>query len=121
MQPGEPARAWFGDDAAPTVFQWHEEAFALPPGALALAGNAACPHQAFAFGRHLAMQFHIELDEEKLRRWATLDTPAFRALQQRHATTVQGGAAMCAALAQWLPRQQALAERIYTRWLGAAR
>ncbi len=117
LRPGDAARAWFGDDDTPTVFQWHEEAFALPQGATALACSAACPHQAFAIGRHLAMQFHVELDEEKLRRWVALDTPAFRALQQRH-PTVQGGAAMCAALPARLKAQQALADRIYARWLG---
>jgi hypothetical protein len=38
------------------------------------------------------MQFHLEVDDEKLRRWSMLDSDAYRDLQQRHAT-VQGGAA----------------------------
>lgn len=115
------ARDWFGQpDAVPMVFQWHEEAFDLPRGARLLAGSAACPHQAFAIGRHLALQFHVELDEAKLRRWAALDTPQFRAQQQRHAT-VQSGAAMLAALPRWLEQQQALAERLYGRWLDPVR
>lgn len=120
LEPGATARDWFGDDPAPTVFQWHEEAFDLPAGAAGLATSPACPHQAFAVGPHLAMQFHVELDEEKLRRWATLDTPQYHALQRRHAT-VHSGAAMCADLARWLPRQQALADRIYARWLARPR
>jgi GMP synthase-like glutamine amidotransferase len=113
------ARDWFGDGEEPTVFQWHEEAFALPPGAVALAGSAACAHQAFAIGPHLAMQFHVEVDEEKLLRWSTLDTPAYHALQRRHAT-VQGGACMRQAMRRHLPAQQALADRIYARWWAAA-
>ena len=52
---GQPAAAdWFGDevlgDDAPPVFQWHDEAFSLPPAATRLAGNAACVNQAFALG-----------------------------------------------------------------------
>ncbi len=116
LQPGETARAWFGDAPAPTVFQWHEEAFELPAGAVPLADSPACACQAFALGPHLAMQFHVEVDAEKLRRWAALDSPQFRALQQRH-TSVQRGEAMCAALSRWLPLQQALADRVYARWL----
>jgi hypothetical protein len=66
------------------------------------------------------MQFHVEVDEEKLRRWATLDTPAYRRLQQRF-DTVQSGPQICAALARHLRPQQALADRIYGRWLAGAR
>jgi len=120
LQPVEAARAWFGDEAQPMVFQWHEEAFELPFGATRLAGSEACPQQAFAIGLHLAIQFHVELDEEKLRRWAALDTPQFRALQQRHAS-VHGGTAMCADLPRRLPQQQALADRLYARWLAPLR
>ena len=115
----DPARAWFGQRRRATVFQWHFEAFELPPGATLLAASAACPHQAFAIGPHLGMQFHIEVDEEKLRRWATLDTPAYRAQQQRHAS-VHGGERMVAEMAQWLPLQQAAADRVYARWMAAA-
>ena len=110
------ARDWFGEGDIGPVFQWHEEAFELPPGATPLAGSDACTHQAFAIGPHLAMQFHVEVDEEKLRRWSMLDSAAYRSLQQRHAT-VHSGAAMREAMALHLPVQQALADRIYARWL----
>lgn len=113
------AQAWFGDAPTLTVFQWHEEAFALPVGAAALAGNAACTYQAFAIGPHLAMQFHVEVDEEKLTRWSMLDTAAYRAQQQRH-TTVQGGRTLREAMPRHLPAQQALADRIYARWWSRA-
>jgi GMP synthase-like glutamine amidotransferase len=64
------ARAWFGQRRRATVFQWHFEAFELPPGATLLAASAACPHQAFAIGPHLGMQFHIEVDAEKVLHWS---------------------------------------------------
>jgi len=112
-------RDWFGDADRITVFQWHEEAFELPPGAIRLAGNAACHHQAFAIGPHLAMQFHVEVDEEKLRRWSLLDAEAYRAQQRQHAT-VHSGATMREAIAVHLPSQQALADRVYARWWAAA-
>ena len=113
------ARTWFGEADALTVFQWHEEAFALPAGATSLAGNATCTHQAFAVGPHLAMQFHVEVDEEKLTRWSMLDTPAYQAQQRRHAT-VQSGPDMCRAMPLHLPAQRALADRIYAHWWAMA-
>jgi GMP synthase-like glutamine amidotransferase len=109
------AQRWLGDAGQRRVYHWHEEAFELPAGAVALAGSAACTHQAFAIGPHLAMQFHIEIDEPKLRRWAESDTPAYRDAQRRHAS-VQSGARMCAELPLHLPAHQALADRIYARW-----
>jgi GMP synthase-like glutamine amidotransferase len=99
------------------VFQWHEEAFDLPAGAAALATSQVCTHQAFAIGPHLAMQFHVEVDEDKLHRWSMLESEAYQALQQRH-TTVQSGAVMRDLMAAHLPGQQALADRIYERWLA---
>ena len=111
------ARQWFGEDAPGPVFQWHEEAFDLPAGATRLARSAACPNQAFAIGPHLAMQFHLEVDEDKLRRWSMLDSEAYRLMQQRHAT-VHSGPAMREAMAAHLPAQQALADRVYARWLA---
>lgn len=43
------------------VFQWHEDTFALPEGAVNLLTNATCANQAFAKGdRLLGLQFHPE-------------------------------------------------------------
>jgi GMP synthase (glutamine-hydrolysing) len=117
LHDGAATRHWFGDGPLGPVLQWHEEAFALPPGATLLASSPSCRHQAFAIGPHLAMQFHVEVDEEKLHRWSQLDSDAFRALQQRHAT-VHSGARMREDLAEYLPAQQALSDRVYSRWLA---
>ena len=44
------------------AFQWHEDTFDLPTGAVSLARSAACANQAFAVGdRVLAVQFHPEM------------------------------------------------------------
>lgn len=118
LQPLTSAREWFGAAPSLTVFQWHEEAFSLPAGAVSLAGNLACAHQAFAIGPHLGMQFHIEVDEEKLRLWARSEHPGYRSQQLRHAT-VHDGARICDELSSFLPAHQAVADRIYARWLAA--
>lgn len=113
------AVAWFGAPGPRTVFQWHFDAFELPPGAQCLAGSAACPQQAFALGPHLAMQFHIEVDEEKLGRWVLDDGERYRMALRDHAS-VQAPGAMRAGVRRHLHAHQALADRLYRRWLGAA-
>lgn len=119
-EPHPAGRAWFGAVDEPTVFQWHAEAFALPQGAERLAGSAACPNQAFAIGPHLAMQFHVELDADKLARWSASRDPAYLRLQREHPATVQSGEAMRAQARSALAAQQALAARLYGRWIRAA-
>jgi GMP synthase-like glutamine amidotransferase len=112
------AHAWLGGPGVRTVYHWHSESFGLPPGAERLAGNDACPNQAFAIGRHLAMQFHVELDEFKLAAWSASVDPAYVRQTHEHPGTVQTGAAMRAGARAALPAQQCMADRLYRRWLG---
>lgn len=111
------AHDWFGPDNELTVYHWHQESFALPQGAELLASSDACPNQAFALGRNLAMQFHVELDQHKLAAWSASVDPSFMRMQ-REVATVQPGASMREQADAALPAQQRLADRLYRRWLG---
>ena len=112
------AADWFGQGQAWPVFQWHYQTFALPDGAVRLAGNAACANQAFSFGPHLATQFHAEVDAEKLARWH-LEAPA-EAAERGPQPGVQDEAAMRRDTERWLADSQRVADSIYTRWLALA-
>jgi len=114
-----PARDWFGEAPSHTVMHWHYESFGLPVGAQWLASSPACPHQAFCVGPHLAMQFHIEIDAAKLGRWLDHGDPLWAPAQKRHAS-VQDAQTMRMLLPQHLAAHHRLADRLYTRWIGAA-
>ncbi len=56
--------------ASLSVFQWHEDTFAIPKGALHLAESQTCLNQAFRFGRNAyGLQFHVEVTPEMLESW----------------------------------------------------
>ena len=63
------AREWFGALDAFESFHWHGETFSIPPGGTRVLGNAHCANQAFALGKHLGMQCHVEMTEELIRSW----------------------------------------------------
>jgi GMP synthase (glutamine-hydrolysing) len=49
---------------------WHGDTFALPEGAVRLAGNAAYANQAFRFGgRAYGLQFHVEVTASLVAHW----------------------------------------------------
>jgi GMP synthase (glutamine-hydrolysing) len=114
------AREWFGEYAGTTrdAFEWHYETFSLPSSAQLLAGNEVCAHQAFAIDTLLAMQFHIEVDYEKLTTWAATSNDELMPL--RSLDTVQLGAEFLEQSVRKLPGSHALADRIYSRFLTLA-
>ncbi|MFN3548788.1 MAG: type 1 glutamine amidotransferase [Mesorhizobium sp.] len=53
------------------IFQWHDDTFTLPKGAVRLAGNEVAENQAFRIGRAAyGIQFHFEADTSLVRRWS---------------------------------------------------
>jgi GMP synthase-like glutamine amidotransferase len=65
------------------TFQWHgAEVFQLPAGGEVLAKNAACPVQAFRWGRHAyGLQYHVEIGATTVREWS--DIAEYRASLER--------------------------------------
>jgi GMP synthase (glutamine-hydrolysing) len=111
------AREWFGDFAGTErdALQWHYDTFAVPQGATLLASNDACAHQAFVVNNVLAMQFHIEIDRNKLASWARNGKSELSALQNQ--PYVQQARSMAADIPKRMPASQALADRIYASFI----
>lgn len=52
------------------IFQWHDDTFTLPEGAVRLAANDATQNQAFRVHRAAyGIQFHFEADRPLVRKW----------------------------------------------------
>lgn len=107
---------WFGDNPTSTVIHWHYESFTIPTGATKLAWSEACPNQAWALGPHLAMQFHIEIDQGKVQEWVEDSDPKWAAAQCQY-TSVQSKHEILAGIDQYLDQHQTTARHIYATWL----
>jgi GMP synthase-like glutamine amidotransferase len=67
-----PEYGGLASSAIPCV-HWHQDTFALPPGATHLATTPRYPNQAFRVGERVyGLQFHVEVDRSLARSWATL-------------------------------------------------
>lgn len=109
------AQHWFGNVASFQGFHWHGETFSLPPGATHLLSSQFCVNQAFALGKHLAFQCHIEMTTDMVREWCEVG-----AEELATAARSPGVQQTPAILLDLEPRVQALnrvAAAVYAVWL----
>jgi GMP synthase (glutamine-hydrolysing) len=64
---------FLGFDRDFIAFQWHEDAFDLPPGATLLADSSRDSYQAFRSGNSYGLQFHPEVDPGVVGSWIAMD------------------------------------------------
>ncbi len=108
------ARDWFnGLQTGFEVFHWHGETFSIPPGATHLLKSDACAHQAFAIGKSLALQCHVEMLPKMIHDWSTV----MREEIQHPCATVQSLDQMTVDMDQRIQRLHHVADIIYARWL----
>jgi GMP synthase-like glutamine amidotransferase len=108
------ARDWFGGQGRFEVFHWHGETFTLPPGAVRILSSPYCENQAFALGKHLGMQCHVEMTEEMVRTWGEGGRDEIEGA--RSSPAVQTVDQMREDLARRVKALNAVAEKIYRRW-----
>lgn len=107
---------WFGDDPTNKVMHWHYDSFNIPNGAASLASSPACPNQAFSIGPHLAMQFHIEIDVEKIDVWLSEDDDQWQPAQKKY-QSVQNADEILAGIPEYLSKHKSTADKVYTKWI----
>ncbi len=106
--------AWFGDLREFESFHWHGETFGIPNGAELILWSELCAHQAYALGKHLGMQCHVEMTAEMVRSWC--DSGASEIANSR-SPGVQTPEVMQVDLEAKIARLSAAADRVYTRWI----
>ena len=111
----EVSREWLGELPAFETFQWHGEAFTIPPGATRVLENAHCANQGFALGKHFGMQCHVEMTDELIRSW--LATGADEIQASRASPAVQAPEEITRETDRRLAALHEVANRIYDRWL----
>jgi len=109
------ARNWFGPIRNFQAFHWHGETFSLPQGTTHLLSSAFCANQAWAIGKHLALQCHIEMTDDMVATWCAVGadevadnhtSPAVQALDEMQRQTNDN-----------LPRLNNVAKQLYSCWI----
>lgn len=109
------AHDWFGELREFLAFHWHGETFGLPAGAVHVLESEHCAAQAFVLGSHLGMQCHVEMTEAMIRSWCVSGAAE---IATHPGPSVQPAAAMQADLAERLGALNAVADRLYQRWIA---
>ncbi|MEZ0231713.1 MAG: type 1 glutamine amidotransferase [Methylophilaceae bacterium] len=73
------ASEWFGTLDKFQGFHWHGETFGLPDQAVHLLASQYCKNQAYALGKHIAFQCHIEMTEKMVQTWCEIGLDEIRA------------------------------------------
>lgn len=116
---GAESADWFGSATGFEVFHWHGETFALPVGAKLLLVSSHCRHQAYALGKHLVLQCHVEMTADMVRDWCAAGMQELAS--ETGNAAVQRADEMQRDLPQRINKLNALADRIYGRWIQGLR
>ncbi|MDH4133642.1 MAG: type 1 glutamine amidotransferase [Gammaproteobacteria bacterium] len=114
------AEKWFtGLPSRFEVFHWHGETFSIPPGATHILKSLHCRHQAFALGKCIGLQCHIEMTAEMVRRWAHDGASEIDAAGP--VMSVQRPAQMQLRLEHRVAALHRVADAVYTQWIKGLR
>ena len=111
------AKNWFGNLREFEAFHWHGETFSIPPDAQNIASSEYCANQAFSLGRHLAMQYHVEMTPQLIRAWCDDWHKEVISLSAR-TKSVQSPEEILRDLDARTQRLNGVARSLYERWLS---
>ena len=112
------ANPWFGRRDRFLTFQWHYDIFGLPVGATRVLTNAFNPEQAFALGRHVGFQCHIEMTRGMVESWAASGGDE---LPPRSTGAVQSKADLFEDVDARLAALSRVADDVYGQWARGLR
>lgn len=109
------AKTWFGELEHIQAFHWHGETFNLPSGATHLLSSKYCSNQAYAIGKHLALQCHVEMTTAMIKNWC--DIGGSEILENIHSGGVQSVEKIERLTMQNLLSLRACARQLYSQWI----
>ena len=109
------AHEWFGDIRSFDSFHWHGETFSLPQGAVPLLSGAHCENQAYAIGKHLALQCHVEMTGNMISEWCEAGKQELA--DSANSPAVQSAQEMQAQKQAKLPELHRVATQLYRHWM----
>lgn len=118
VEPTPLAREWLGDGIEGfESFQWHEDAFSLPPDSQRILTGRDCPNQAYVVdGLHLGMQCHVEMTAEMIDTWCRTGGDEIEESRGKGGS-IQDVRTIRGLAKDNLIRLTATASRLYSRWV----
>lgn len=114
----EQAPAWLSEfDYSTEIFHWHGETFTLPEEAQPIFSTDACRNQGFVLDSMMALQCHIEIEEEDVPKWIKFYNGEIPVTGR----AVQSTEEMQRDLPHRIERLQKFADRLYNYWLQGFR
>lgn len=96
------------------VFEWHEDTFELPDGAIPIFSGRNIKNQGYLLNKVLAMQFHLEMTEEMVHEWLR----RYCDCMPRASRYVQSPQQITERLDERLINLHGVADKIYGWWLS---
>ncbi len=98
------------------AFQWHEDTFSVPEGAIPLFKGSGIENQGYLYGRTLTMQFHLEMTEYMVHEWLA----RYNDCLPPPSHSVQSPDQITERLHERLEQLHTVADTIYGWWLDMA-
>lgn len=96
------------------VFEWHEDSFSIPEGAIRIFKGSGTKNQGYIHGKILAMQFHLEVTEHMVAEW--LDR--YKECLPKRLGSIRSYQEIKEHLDERMEHLHELADQIYDWWLG---
>lgn len=109
------AKRWFGAIKSFNGFLWHGDTFSLPLNSISLLSSRHCKHQAFALGKHLGLQCHLEMNTELVKSWCETGANDIRSAVASPAVQTQEQILSDLTLRCFL--LQKVARQVYGQWI----
>lgn len=95
------------------VFEWHEDTFSLPEGAISIFKSHGIENQGYLYGRVFTMQFHLEMTEHMVHEWLR----RYNDCLPEPTEFIQSPEQITTDLNQRIENLHALADRVYGWWI----